>query len=714
MVGDARPVGKGPADSDAPWFGTTAQGTTAPGTMALPTMALPTMTPGTAPPSASRARRWRTPAQTAPAEPAAKPPRVARPYPRDLPVELQPFVGHLPLAVLREAAARARQVGVGGDEVLVARGLVDDATATSCLAEHLGLRVEQAAPHRQVDGPPLSAETARGVLRTSIRLQSAGRPGQRPRFTLAARGREVRRLARALRQDASLAGRVTLTSPAALRRAVLDTAGPQLTEAAVLQLPRGDPLRSAATLVPGRLLARGALAAGVPLAVAALLAPLWTVLALQALLSLVFLAWIAIRLAACLYEPPEDIRPALADRHLPLYSILVPLYREAASVPGLVAALGALDYPPEKLDIKLVVEADDSATRAAIAALGLPPHMEEVAVPPLGPRTKPKALDVALAFTRGSYVAIYDAEDLPEPDQLRRALEAFRAGGPRVACVQARLCTDNGDERWIAGQFAAEYAGQFDVLLPMLSALGLPILLGGTSNHFRRRVLEEVGAWDPFNVTEDADLGIRLARAGYETRVIASTTFEEAPVACGVWVGQRTRWLKGWAQTLLVHLRRPRALVRDLGPRATAALLLLTMGPFAAALVHPFCTVVLAADVVRGVIGLPCTSLAEVLTSALTYTTLAAGYAGTGVLQVAALRRRGLVPHWSVVAGLPLYWMLLSLAAWRALVELVRRPHFWRKTEHGVARRAAGAALRPGVRTGAAAPPQPRSAAAWN
>ncbi|QRG08762.1 glycosyltransferase [Xanthobacter dioxanivorans] len=367
-----------------------------------------------------------------------------------------------------------------------------------------------------------------------------------------------------------------------------------------------------------------------------------------------------------------------------------------------------------------MVEEDDAGTRAAIAAEGLPPHMEELAVPPVGPRTKPKALDVALPFARGTFVAIYDAEDLPEPDQLRRALEAFRAGGPSVACVQARLCVDNGEDSWISGHFAAEYAGQFDVLMPMLSALGLPILLGGTSNHFRRRVLEEVGAWDPFNVTEDADLGIRLARAGWATRVIASTTYEEAPVTSQAWLGQRTRWLKGWAQTLLVHSRSPRVLVRDLGARGTLALGVLTAGPFAAALVHPFCLALFAGDVVRGVVGLPCDTLAEVLTSALTYSTLAAGYAGSAVTAVAGLRRRGLPVRWWIILTIPAYWLLLSVAAWRAVGELVRRPHFWRKTEHGLGRRR-GPAREPArepandaFRSSASAPPQRRPAAAWN
>jgi cellulose synthase/poly-beta-1,6-N-acetylglucosamine synthase-like glycosyltransferase len=209
-------------------------------------------------------------------------------------------------------------------------------------------------------------------------------------------------------------------------------------------------------------------------------------------------------------------------------------------------ALRRLEYPIEKLDIKLVVEADDRQTHEAIARLRLGASFEVVIAPRSGPRTKPKALNAALPFARGSFIAIYDAEDRPEPGQLRGALEAFAAGDERLACVQARLTIDNTADSWLARLFTAEYAGLFDVFLPGLAAWRLPLPLGGSSNHFRASVLRAVGAWDPFNVTEDADLGIRLARFGYRTTVIRSTTYEEAPARFRPWIRQRTRWFKGW------------------------------------------------------------------------------------------------------------------------------------------------------------------------
>ena len=600
-----------------------------------------------------------------------------------LPPALKPFAGHLPAATLIAAARRARQIGVAPDAVLVAEGELSPAAATALFARHL--RLPLAGPG---SAPIDDAGTAVAILATGIRTEASD--AGPPRYIVAAEGRTLRRLARALRADPALRLRTSLTSPASLRRQVLADAGPALADAAAFDLMRRTPERSAATLRPGRLLIILAALLGLPLAGALVLAPAATALLVQAALSVVFLSWIALRLAGCFYAPSEAPAPPLAERDLPPYSILVPLYREAASLPGLVAALGALDYPPEKLDIKLVVEADDALTRDALAALSLPAHMEEVAVPHVGPRTKPKALNTALPFARGRFVAIFDAEDLPQPDQLRRAIATFRTGGAKLACVQARLAIDNGGESWISGHFAAEYAGQFDVLLPVLEALGLPILLGGTSNHFRRDVLEEVGGWDAFNVTEDADLGVRLARAGYETAIIAATTFEEAPVTIRAWIGQRTRWLKGWAQTLLVHTRHPRALVADLGLPATLGLLLLTAGPFAAALVHPVCVGLLIHDGVRGLLGMPRETVAEVLASALATTTLIAGYAGTAFTSWVGMRRRALPLRWSLIASIPAYWLLLSWAAWRALGELIRRPHHWQKTEHGLSRRQGG------------------------
>ena len=231
---------------------------------------------------------------------------------------------------------------------------------------------------------------------------------------------------------------------------------------------------------------------------------------------------------------------------LPDYTILVPLYRESASVPGLVAALGRIVWPRRRLDIKLIVEAHDDDTRQAIARLPLGAEFEVVVVPPGSPRTKPRALQYALSRARGRFVAVYDAEDEPHPLQLAEAYQRFLASDRRLACLQAPLVVDNPGESWIAALFAIEYSTLFDGLLPALTGLGLLLPLGGTSNHFRREALECAGGWDPFNVTEDADLGVRLARFGFRSETLTLPTLEEAPMSVRVWVRQRTRWYQGW------------------------------------------------------------------------------------------------------------------------------------------------------------------------
>ncbi len=157
--------------------------------------------------------------------------------------------------------------------------------------------------------------------------------------------------------------------------------------------------------------------------------------------------------------------------------------------------------------------------RRALRKHDLPPHFEVIVVPQGSPQTKPRALNYALQFCRGSLLTIYDAEDIPEPNQLREVARKFSGAGEKLACLQAQLSFYNPNENWLTRQFTAEYATLFGLILPALAAHNLPLPLGGTSNHFRTRNLRQIGGWDPYNVTEDADLGLRLARLGYRTGV---------------------------------------------------------------------------------------------------------------------------------------------------------------------------------------------------
>lgn len=378
----------------------------------------------------------------------------------------------------------------------------------------------------------------------------------------------------------------------------------------------------------------------------------------------------------------------LPDEDLPAYSVLVPLLDEAAIVPGLVRGLTALDYPVEKLEILFIVEAADTETFAALRRAPLRDNMQIVVVPDAAPRTKPKALNYALAFATGAYVVVYDAEDVPEPDQLRRAAEAFndaaRQGQRRLGCLQARLNIYNASESWLTRQFTIEYTALFDCILPTLQRYRLPVPLGGTSNHFPRAVLDRVGGWDPFNVTEDADLGIRLARMGWSVGVLGSTTWEEAPSGFGNWKGQRTRWLKGWMQTFLVHMREPGRLLGELGPRAFLGLLVLMGGMLLSALVHPWFYALALADASRGWLLEAPQSLLGQGVWWLGLFNLCAGYATGAALGAAAIRRRGLGGLAGHVLAMPFYWLIISYSAYRALWQLAvaPSPYLWEKTAH--------------------------------
>lgn len=363
----------------------------------------------------------------------------------------------------------------------------------------------------------------------------------------------------------------------------------------------------------------------------------------------------------------------------PVYTILCPLHREANIVPDLVQALGRIDYPPASLDIKFLVEADDPETVEAALAATHAPHFEVVAIPPAKPRTKPKALNIGLSRARGEFVVVFDAEDRPHPQQLRAALAAFEEGGPELACVQAPLTIDNPDASWIARQFAAEYAIQFREILPLLARNGLPLPLGGSSNHFRTQVLRDIGGWDAFNVTEDADIGYRLARDGFRSSVIGPPTAEEAPVSFSAWLNQRTRWIKGHMQTWLVLMRDPLRTAREMGVGAFLAMQLIFAGGIVAAFVHGPLAFIILMDLLS-----PYSILGHA-----DFVLALAGYCVAIFAALTASALSGQLSHARAAFTMPFYWPLSSLAAYRALFELLLRPHHWAKTAHGVSKRPA-------------------------
>jgi len=380
------------------------------------------------------------------------------------------------------------------------------------------------------------------------------------------------------------------------------------------------------------------------------------------------------------HRADADALASIKDADLPCYSILVPLYREANMAAQIARALMRLDYPSDKIDIKLIFEENDAETIAAARALMLDDRFEILIVPDGNLHTKPRACNYALRFARGEFVVIFDAEDRPETGQLKKAVLAFRAE-PDIACLQARLAFYNAEQNWLAKMFALEYGGWFAIMLPGLARLGVPLPLGGTSNHFRASVLRAVGGWDAYNVTEDADLGLRLARAGHRATPFDSTTFEEASASLGNWVRQRSRWLKGHLQTALVHARQPRAFARAVGPLRYAACLLFIGGAVVTSLVSP---ILWALALVWW--------LTDTGPQGAFYDAIVLGsiVLGNGVLTVLAM----LVPlktggrHlmlWGLTAcG---YWLLISAGAYKGIAQLINgRASFWEKTDHGIQR----------------------------
>ena len=384
--------------------------------------------------------------------------------------------------------------------------------------------------------------------------------------------------------------------------------------------------------------------AGTALAVILAVWPATIPMVIPLLASPAFLALATLRWACLLrWRQPASRRPRrLSDAELPVYTVLAPLHREAAILGQLVGSLAALRYPRHKLDVKLVVEAEDHETRIALARCRLPPGFDIIVVPQALPLTKPKALNSALTFARGSLLTVFDAEDVPDPGQLRLAADIFAASGPELACLQARLAFYNPHQNWLTRQFAIEYAVLFDLQLPMLSALSCAFPLGGTSNHFRTVALKRVGRWDPHNVTEDADLGFRLARHGYRCRMIAASTREEANVALANWLHQRARWLKGFLQTWLVHMRNPLRLRRELGTASFLAFQATTIGVVASALLHPVFLGFLAAEIAGGSFPPERPEFAGAFASGIGLAVLLLGYGGGMAAGLKATRIRNL------------------------------------------------------------------------
>jgi cellulose synthase/poly-beta-1,6-N-acetylglucosamine synthase-like glycosyltransferase len=555
--------------------------------------------------------------------------------------------GHLPAEALADAWARETGLPrIDPAATPIDPSLVDSVGAAACLA--LG-----AVPLRRVGG------------RTLVAVADATALPQRA-ATLA---RHIGPVEFAIAPAAAIAETLARIGAAGLR----DRAETRVAPAFSCRTWNGTALRAA--------LAALALAAGLAL----VLAPQTLFVGLTLWCALTLVATVALKaaaLAAAVRRARAEAAAAtpLPAASLPAVSLIVPLFREAGIAPRLLRRLGQIDYPRDLLDVLLVVEEVDTETRAALLAAGLPPWMRVLTVPDAPVRTKPRALNYALDFARGEIIGIYDAEDAPQRDQIRRVAHRFATGPADLGCVQGVLDYYNPRTNWMARCFTLEYAAWFRVIMPGLARLGIPLPLGGTTLFLRRAALQRAGAWDAHNVTEDADLGIRLARHGFRTEMLDSTTGEEANCRLRPWVRQRSRWIKGHMITWAVHMRNPVRLWRDLGPRGFLGYQALFVGAqtqfLAAPLLWSFWLIPLGVPHPVAA-ALPPGALAALFALFLTAeaVNLALGIAGG--------RRTAHSGLWAWAVTLPFYFPLAGVAAWRALREVFTNPWYWAKTSHG-------------------------------
>ena len=583
------------------------------------------------------------------------------------------------LPYIEAAAASARMNGTTVVKELLAGGVVREDAYYGALARALRLPFLDTIPEGRVhDSTTLDIQLRHP---TQVRVTHPKHP---PLTAIAPDLARVADLRSLLDRLPGLRRHLAVSPPSAIRAAAWQAGASRRVRNTVAGLFDSQPRFSARVVFHGH---QGFYAGvGLSLVVAGLLVTDTTQFLLHIVLSVVYSLTLLLRGRAAFQRRHRRRSMPVAyapDDALPVYSVLIAVYREADIARQLVSSLKRLDWPVSKLDIKLVCEQDDRETMAALKATGLGPQFEIVEVPPMHPRTKPKALTYALAGARGEYLVVYDAEDRPHPQQLRQAYQRFRSVPDNVACLQAPLVIGNGGDGWLSAMFALEYSALFRALLPMLARYRLPLPLGGTSNHFRTDILRLVGAWDPYNVTEDADLGMRLYRLGYLSDVIERQTIEDAPNHIGIWSRQRTRWFKGWLQTWLVMMRRPAELRREMGTRAFCVFQLLIGGMLLSSLAHPLVMTFLTRTLVL-MLSAPSDTLScgQRVLFAIDFCNILGSYAIFLVLGTSAMIRqekKRIGWRWMMV---PVYWMLVSAAAWRAVIELRTNPFFWHKTPH--------------------------------
>ncbi len=366
----------------------------------------------------------------------------------------------------------------------------------------------------------------------------------------------------------------------------------------------------------------------------------------------------------------------------PSYTILCPLYKETTIAPQFVRAIKSLDYPEEKLQVLFLTEENDNETRAALYNMQLPPDFTILTVPSGSPQTKPRACNFGLLQAKGQFVVIFDAEDKPEPYQLKKAVLAFANHGPEVACVQAKLNYYNANQNLLTRWFTAEYSTWFDIMLPGLQRIGFSLPLGGTSNHFRTEVLRALGGWDAFNVTEDCDLGLRISQYNLKTAVLDSTTYEEATSRPKVWLYQRSRWIKGYFQTYLVHMRNPLKMLQKGQVRKFVSLQIIVGAWTSVLLLNPLMWALTLIYMMFRPVHLYSLLFPGPVLYAGAFCLIFGNFFYIYIHIIGCLRRQEYsLIKWVLL--IPLYWIMMSMSAYIAFYQLIVKPHYWEKTQHG-------------------------------
>lgn len=381
----------------------------------------------------------------------------------------------------------------------------------------------------------------------------------------------------------------------------------------------------------------------------------------------------------------DDELKSLNDKDLPKYTILCPLYKEANVINQFVNAISNLDYPKEKMQVIIILEDNDKETINAVKNTKLPLNFEVVIMPDSLPKTKPKALNFGIKFAIGDLVVIYDAEDIPDPLQLKKAVIAFQKSNEKTICIQAKLNFYNSEQNILTRLFTAEYALLYGLTLPGLQSINAPIPLGGTSNHFKINFLKQLNNWDSFNVTEDCDLGIRLFKKGYLTAIVDSETMEEANSQIKNWINQRVRWQKGYMLSYLVHLRRPSEFFKNNYKIHFLTFQLILGGKLFMILINPIMWMILLINFVfLNVFNIKLDNVYLSEIAIISKFTLIFGYSMIMIFYISALikiKKKKLIPFMIFV---PIYWIMMSFSAYLALYEAYRRPHAWSKTVHGL------------------------------